>query len=153
MSEKPYDSTKDTLAHIKEVEVGLSIMAVELDRRADLHDLSKLQPPEKEAFDRATPELKGLTYGSLEYHEATDRLGAALTHHYSVNSHHPQYYPDGIDGMSLLDLIEMFCDWRAATKRHADGDLSMSIEINRERFGMSDQLYQIFKNTQKEMGW
>jgi hypothetical protein len=55
--------------------------------------------------------------------------------------------------MSLLDLIEMFADWKAATLRHADGDLSESLKINKERFGLSDQLAQIMQNTMKEMGW
>ena len=46
-----------------------------------------------------------------------------------------------------LDVVEMFCDWKAATERHADGNLERSIEINRERFKMSDQLVAIFQNT------
>lgn len=54
---------------------------------------------------------------------------------------------NGIAGMTLIDLVEMFCDWAAAVQRHADGDLARSIEINRERFGISDQLAQILENT------
>lgn len=148
-----YDSTADTEAHIHEVYKDLIRIGDLLEERALKHDLSKLESPEKEAFDEATPQLKGLTYGSPEYKAATDRLGDALTHHYAVNSHHPQHYPNGINGMSLLDVIEMFCDWHAAGKRHADGNFSKSLEINRERFQMSDQLAEIFENTRKELGW
>jgi hypothetical protein len=43
-------------------------------------------------------------------------------------------------------------DWKAATLRHADGDILKSIEINQKRFGYSDDLKEIFKNTVKEMG-
>jgi hypothetical protein len=49
--------------------------------------------------------------------------------------------------MSLIDLIEMICDWKAATLRHNDGDINKSIELNKDRFGYSDDLAQIFKNT------
>lgn len=59
----------------------------------------------------------------------------------------------GVYGMSLLDLIEMLADWKAAVSRHADGDLQKSLEINKARFGMSDQLAEIFQNTVKELGW
>lgn len=44
-------------------------------------------------------------------------------------------------------LVEMFFDWKAASERHADGDIFKSIEINKERFGLSEQLAEILKNT------
>jgi hypothetical protein len=53
----------------------------------------------------------------------------------------------------LLDLVEMFCDWKAATERHADGSIEKSIEHNRVRFALGEQLTQILINTRKEMGW
>lgn len=53
----------------------------------------------------------------------------------------------GINGMNLIDLLEMVIDWKCSGMRHNNGDLLRSIEINKERFGMSDQLAQIFKNT------
>lgn len=59
----------------------------------------------------------------------------------------------GVNGMTLLDLVEMFVDWKAATERHADGSLERSIKHNRERFAMSGQLSQIFENTRREMNW
>lgn len=52
-----------------------------------------------------------------------------------------------INGMNLFDLIEMIVDWYAATKRHNDGDIHKSLEINKERFGISDQLQRILENT------
>lgn len=53
----------------------------------------------------------------------------------------------GLHGMSLLDLIEMLCDWKAATLRHDDGDIRRSIEINQKRFGYSDELKAVLLNT------
>jgi hypothetical protein len=58
----------------------------------------------------------------------------------------------GIRGMSLLGLLECLLDWKAATLRHADGDLLRSIEINQKRFGYSDELKQILLNTVAELG-
>ena len=52
-----------------------------------------------------------------------------------------------VDKMNLVDIIEMFCDWKAATLRHGDGDIMKSIEINAKRFNMSDELKQILINT------
>ena len=148
-----YDSTADTLNHIGKVRARLQECIGQLEARSWTHDSSKLEEPEKSAYDVATPKLKGLTYGSDEYKANVAELGAALKHHYAANSHHPEHYPNGIDGMSLFDVVEMFCDWKAATERHADGDMQRSIEVNRDRFAMSGQLCSIFENTRKLMEW
>lgn len=153
MAIESYDSTEDTIEHINRVSSLLDRVRHELELRAKIHDASKLRPPEKAIFDAETPSLKKLEYGSEEYKESLGRLGEALKHHYSVNSHHPEFYENGIDGMSLLDVIEMLMDWKAATERHETGDIHKSLEINRERFLISDQLYAILVNTVKEMGW
>jgi len=47
----------------------------------------------------------------------------------------------------------MLADWKAATERHDDGDLAKSLEIQRERFGISDQLVAILRNTAEHFGW
>ena len=43
----------------------------------------------------------------------------------------------------------MFFDWKAATERHDDGDIYKSLNINKDRFKISDQLINILKNTAK----
>lgn len=142
-----YDSTADTLFHIKRVNEFLIDASTELLRRGKVHDNSKLEYPEKELFDELTPMLKNLEFGSEEYNESLLRLKPALDHHYAANSHHPQHYPDGIKGMDLFDLIEMFVDWKAAGERTKGGNMNKSIEVNSERFNMSDDLQHIFLNT------
>lgn len=52
-----------------------------------------------------------------------------------------------VNNMNLFDILEMLIDWIAATKRHADGDINKSIEINTQRFALSPQLVEILKNT------
>ena len=146
-----YDSSKETLLHIKRVNELLLGVAKELMDRAIRHDSSKLKEPEKSLFDKMTPKLKNLTYGSEEYKKSLDELKPALDHHYANNSHHPEYYKNGIDDFTLIDLIEMFLDWKAASERHEDGDIFRSIEINKNRFKMSDQLIRILNNTAKDI--
>lgn len=151
--ENQYDSTAETLVHIKKVSKYLGESAAELIKRGSVHDDSKLVSPEKEAFDRMTPILAKLTYGTPEYQESLNQLEGALNHHYENNSHHPQHYPNGINGMDLFDLIEMFCDWKAASERTNDGNIYKSIYHNRNRFKMTDQLAEIFINTAKKLGY
>lgn len=148
-----YDSRPDTLAHIRTVQ-GFMISCVgNLAERAIAHDKSKLEEPEVGVFDEFTPKLKASTYGSEEYKGFLASMKVGLDHHYANNSHHPEHYGEGIRGMSLLDVIEMLCDWKAATMRHADGDLSKSIELNQQRFGYSDELKSILRNTAIELGF
>jgi hypothetical protein len=142
-----YDSAPDTIKHIARVKHFIGAIAHELTKRGVQHDASKLQSPEKETFDELTPKLKELKYDSPEYRESLKELGTALEHHYNANSHHPEHYENGIDDMNLLDIVEMFCDWAAATERTKDGNLEVSIEKNKIRFGMSDQLVNIFRNS------
>ena len=119
----------------------------------DRHDQSKLESPEVEMFDEFTPKLRDLTYGSDEYKACTAAMGDALKHHYSVNRHHPEWHERGIRGMNLLDLTEMLADWKAATLRHADGDLERSIRQNAERFGYGDEIENLLMTTAKDLGW
>ena len=148
-----YDSKADTLLHIKRVNQLMTEAASELIRRANVHDNSKLKSPEKELFDKYTPKLKDCTYGSDEYKEFLKGLKVALDHHYENNSHHPEHYENGVNGFDLFDLIEMFFDWKAATERHADGNIKKSIEINKGRFELSEQLCDIMRNTAVRLGY
>mgnify|MGYP000476403024 CR=1 FL=1 len=150
MSETACDSRVETYKHIHEVQQCMAAVIRSLVYRSLKHDQSKLESPERELFDEFTPMLKGLTYGSDEYKAALDGLRPALEHHYQRNRHHPEHFGElGIRGMTLIDLIEMLCDWKAATMRHADGDIARSIDINQQRFGYSDDLRIIFHNTLK----
>lgn len=57
----------------------------------------------------------------------------------------------GIDRMGMLDLLEMLCDWKAASLRHADGDLRQSIETNQTRFQYSDEMKNLLLRTAQEL--
>jgi hypothetical protein len=136
-----------TLRHMETVRNYLNVCIRELLTRGEQHDQSKLEPPEVEAYDVITDLLRGLTYGSPEYRAVLKAQQPAIQHHYQTYRHHPEHFANGVDGMTLIDLLEMVCDWKAATLRHADGDLYQSLTINQQRFGLAPQTVQILHNT------
>lgn len=148
-----YDSRADTLIHNQRVGELMVQLVKELLDRSTCHDRSKTLPPEVEVFNEFTPKLKTSTYGSDEYKGYLTAMGEGLAHHYAHNRHHPEFFTDGINDMTLVDLVEMLADWKAATERHADGDLARSLEIQKERFGISDQLARILHNTARHFVW
>lgn len=164
----------ETLDHIRQVQKYLHLVAANLLERARVHDASKLIEPEASVFEEFTGKLKGSTYGSDEYKGFLAGMKPALDHHYAFNRHHPEHFglhvcqqcgtDDRVEActcggprradmsrMTLLDLIEMFVDWKAATERHENGDLSKSITLNKARFGYGDELESIFRRTADEL--
>lgn len=156
-----YDSRPDTWQHIHTVQGYIAQVVTDLQGRAHRHDQSKLVEPEVSTFDEYTPKLKASTYGSDEYKSFLAGMGEGLAHHYAVNDHHPEHFEwegathgaRGIEAMDLVQITEMLCDWKAATTRHADGDLRRSIEQNAERFGYGDEMKRLLLNTAQSFGW
>jgi hypothetical protein len=138
-----------TMQHIQRVQHHLHVFVKELLDRGIAHDRSKLGHPEVEAFVKHTDALAGSDYGGQEYEDRKkeDLMRLALESHYANNRHHPEHFQNGIHDMTLVDIVEMFCDWKAASERHHTGNLRKSISHNAGRFHMSPQLVQIFENT------
>ena len=149
------DSTEDTQEHIRKVQARLQEAISNLTIRAAYHDRSKLAEPEKSVLDAKAGALGELRYGTAEYAAALAAVDMQpfLAHHYAHNDHHPQHYQDGVNGMSLLAILEMLADWKAAGERVKEGSMAQSLEVNKGRFGLSDQLYAIIVNTARELGW
>ena len=114
--------------------------------RGIIHDNSKFSSKESKLFEELRPKLKESTYGTPEYYDLLKRLDPALQHHY-LNRHHPEAHKGGVNGMSFLDLIEMWHDWRAATKKYETDNLENSINVNKKRFKLTKQLTDIMKNS------
>jgi hypothetical protein len=155
-----YDSAPDTLEHISRVQHFMIDRAIaNLENRALNHDESKLLEPEKSAFDSLTDKLANTTYGSPEYRASLRAIKPALEHHYAANDHHPEHWPNGVKDMSLLSLLEMLCDWRAASERMKQRmddpekvkTFASGMEHNKDRFDISDELYAILMNTAREL--
>lgn len=143
-----------TAKHIYRVRELLSWFADDLNRRGQHHDKSKFDPVESGPLNemQAIIDREGQApYGSDEYKRRTALLGPMLAHHYANNSHHPEHYPNGVDGMDLLDLVEMFFDWKAASERGEESAMNLSAAC--ARFKVSDQLASIFKNSADRMGF
>jgi len=147
-SEEMMPSTEDTKAHQMIVQRLLTTVATELMERARVHDASKLEEPEKSGYDELVTKLKGVKYGTDEYHRIIDGVRPAVDHHKSVNRHHPEFHDDGIWGMTLVDLVEMLCDWRAAGLRDPEnpGDIRKSLDHAFERQRIPRPIYRILLN-------
>lgn len=149
----PYDSTADTLRHSLRVADLMGQLIKELLDRSVRHDLSKTREPERATYDEFVPRLRAAAYGSAEHAAAVEAMGEGLRHHYAHNRHHPEHFANGVNDMTLVDLIEMLADWIAATERSPHGDLVRSMEINRERFAIAPQLMDILANTARHHEW
>lgn len=116
--------------------------------------MSKYKDPERSAFAKLLPKLNETTYGSHQYYQLLEELSPVLRKHYAKNRHHPQYYHDknGFTRMSFLDKLEMLCDWKAATRRHDDGDLIKSIHENEKRFNYNKLHRQAMLRDAREIG-
>ncbi len=142
-------NTVNVLQHKRLVASYIERVASDLFKRAIEHDNTKFMPEEFDAYEEALPKFEQTTYGSEAYKQVCRDIKPAIQHHITSNRHHPEYFGEaGINGMTLIDLIEMVCDWIAASQRtEKSNDIYQGLEINKERFHIDDQLFQIIKNT------
>lgn len=150
--------TKNKSLHIKQLEetifahkkqVGNILMdqITEIEKRALNHDDSKFSEEELEAFIELENKFKNenLKFGAYGYIKNIN----AIEHHHKNNSHHPEYYKNGIAGMDILDLLETFADW--ASYSNTIEEFEKKLEFNQKRFNISDDLISIFKNSFKKL--
>lgn len=141
-----------SIAHIGMVRFYLTQAIANLQHRLLHHDDSKLVEPERSAYEGLDEAIAGIEFGTEEYRRAIrQHLGPALQHHYAHNSHYPDHYENGVNGMTLFDLIEMLCDLRAACDEKDKP--AIDLDANRRMHQMSDEVYGILQNTIREMGW
>lgn len=129
------------MRHRAFVAEGLALVSTNLDRRALVHDLSKMLDDEFTGFSRINAAARVHKFGSPEYQEGMGRERGTIDLHFSRNRHHPERpkligeaaevargLPDDFtywqarDGaeMTFLDVIEMVCDWWGARKGYDD---------------------------------
>jgi hypothetical protein len=151
MNEETIKCIESTVNHINRVRELLMLMVEDLLERAKIHDESKLREPELSVFAKHQDALATTTYGTKEYDELRDKVKVAIDHHYAKNRHHPEHHKNGVNDMTLLDLVEMLADWIASSERNKNGNIRHSLEVNSKRFGLSEQMIKIMENTVKEM--
>lgn len=141
----------ETHKHVRTVQKYINLFIRELITRSENHDNSKFEEPELTGFAQTTHLLNKAEYGTQEYKNLLIQLKPTIEHHYSKNRHHSEHWPNGVNDMTLIDILEMLADWKAATARVKDGNIRKSIEINAERYKICPQLKQILENTVREM--
>ena len=143
-----YNSARDTQLHKENVvNVMMLLILPDLYNRADTHDNSKLQSPEKEVYDEFVPKLRTAKYGTPEYEAIRDEMNQkGGWHHTHVNRHHPEFFKSGISGMTLNDFVEMVCDWFAASLR-SDTSFIDGLDRNIKKYDIPPMMASIIKNT------
>lgn len=143
------DHTPITIAHIKRVDALLGRFIQALVERAVTHDSSKFTEVESGPLNelQALIERDGhVAFGTPEYKQRGEVLNRTmLPHHYQHNRHHPEHFANGVAGMNLVDLVEMFMDWRAACERGGDDAMNLSYVV--QKYGIPPMLESILRNT------
>jgi hypothetical protein len=143
----------DTLLHISEVKENLEQVATLLRQRGESHDRSKLQEFEFDAFVSTREQFKKANYGTPEYQACVDAIRPAVEHHYRNNRHHTDFHANGVNNMTLIDVVEMIADWKAASRRSPDKKFVDTLDFAKNKYKIDDQLFGIIENTLKELGW
>lgn len=144
--QKALDTLNSILKHRQTVRERLLFLADELYKRAYHHDDSKLQLPELSWLIEMDKEPR-YEYGTPEYFDKMKRWDKFFNHHYENNRHHPDHFSNGIEGMNLADLCEYIVDIISYYEElHVNNALD-TVNKQKERFGLDEQLTQILKNT------
>jgi len=136
-------------AHRARVFHLMSRMSQEVMLRGNRHDESKYSKEEFIPYSAVIDKFEQYPYGSKEREAIYESIRPALDHHFQQNRHHPEHFADKIEGMNLIDLLEMLCDWKSATQNNPDklGDLETSIAVATKKYNISPQLARILYNT------
>ena len=141
------------LAHKLSVKIGLQRVIDDLHKRADNHDDDKLEGETLDSFYEISGKFEHAKFGSQEYENVLDKLKPTLDKHYAKNEHHPQHNENGVNGMNFMSMLEMLVDWKSASSAYGDNSFEESMQINKKRFGIDEQLYGIMVNTAKSLGY
>ena len=136
--------------HITTVQKYLNIIISRLQARSIEHDLSKLNKDEFVGFVEVNQIARVHAYGSPEYKQSLAG-NKTIELHFSRNSHHPEYHPNGVDDMTILDWVEMEADWKAASLTYGQTTLQESLAIQEKRFNLEDHHMWLIKMIAKEL--
>jgi hypothetical protein len=131
------------LNHQGQIRARLKALARELEKRADLHDLSKFKADEFAGFVEINRIAREHPFGSPEY-KASIEGNKTVELHFSRNRHHPEYHANGIGDMNFIDFVEMVADWLGATATYGTGTFEDVLQKQIERFDLQpDEIYLI----------
>lgn len=137
------------LRHQGFVRKYLRKLASALENRATIHDLSKFSQDEFGGFVDIQRIARTTKYNSEQYRESIDTDPVKL--HFSRNPHHPEHYSNGIDDMSLLDIIEMVIDWQSAAETYGQSSFEESLPEQVKRFKLRPEHLYLIKLIAEEL--
>lgn len=132
--------------HIFRVRRHIDTFIQLLIRRAENHDKSKLEEPELSWWKEMDKEPR-YPYGSEEYKQKIKRWNKVFKHHYQYNRHHPEHYEYGVSEMTLIDIVEMMCDWLGYKDTTTVTEALKVCDDQMARYNISEELRQIIFNT------
>ena len=132
--------------HISRVRRHINTFIQLLIRRAEKHDKSKLEEPELSWWKEMDKEPR-YPYGSEEYKQKIKRWNKVFKHHYQYNRHHPEHYEYGVSEMTLIDIVEMMCDWLGYKDTTTVTEALKVCDEQMARYNISEELRQIIFNT------
>lgn len=141
------------MAHKLSVKTGMQRVIDELANRGEHHDDDKLEGDVLQSFYDISGKFEHAKFGSVEYEIVLEKLKPTLDKHYATNDHHPQHNKNGISGMNFMSMLEMIVDWKSASSAYGDTPFEESMQINKKRFGIDEQLYEVMVNTAKSLGY
>lgn len=146
----------DTRKHQQLVQEKMLLCVKRIIDKASSHDKSKLSNQEKPYYIDPVWELNtgNIEYGSEQYKEACKKMGQGANHHQLHNDHHPEFFEifavqtlnDPIRAMDIFALLEMLCDWIAASKRKGNNPL-LALDILKKKYKINEQLEAILRNS------
>lgn len=141
------DSLSKARKHRNIVSNLINLLIMELHKKAETHDQSKLESPEAEIFAYYPDFIEKSNYMSEEYKSLLKEYNSGIEHHFQNNSHHPEHFKNGINDMNLIEIIEMLCNWKANLK---DGEnIEDMIKKYKKIYRISNELTNILLNTVK----
>ncbi len=141
-----------TMRHIRTIQGYMTLIGTEWVERTRRHDESKLDDIELYGYVGIAEATKGLTAGSQEYLDALEPYKTVIRRHYILNDHHPEHFANRVNGMNLIQVLEMVCDWIAASTDREMHPMQ-SIDTQCTRFNIDAQLKQIIINTMDKLGF
>ena len=132
--------------HISRVRRHINTFIQLLISRAEKHDKSKLEEPELSWWKEMDKEPR-YPYGSKEYEQKLKRWSKVFKHHYQYNRHHPEHYEYGISEMTLIDIVEMMCDWLGYKDTTTITEALKVCDEQMVRYNISEELRQVIFNT------
>lgn len=162
VADRPYNAADETRKHIDRVRANIEAITADLHQRAQVHDESKFDPIEMDILQKVGElnRREPAPFGTPEYDARKATMGPMLEHHYAANDHHPEHYEferggsfvNGVAGMNLMALVEMFANWAAAAADR-DPDGTMNLTFACQKYEIPPMLESVFRNTADALGF